>query len=198
MITWSLTLYIVLRSGETSSPVGIIFRIPPKTVLHVHRPWWLRGQPISWAQVWANGSYEPVGGSHSLQLIPTNTWSLENFIITITRNFIRKLHQTSSHPLDTFSSSTHTSSFPPPQCLSPISSTLLCHFSNSSPPNAGTSSLLAISNWIARSQLHQEHHQPQATLCQSSSIPGISTSVPMHWYRHCAVLMRFHQHMGYQ
>ncbi len=60
-------MYIVLNAGETSSPVGIITWIPPKTVLHVHGPWWLRGQPIGWAQVQANSSYEHVGGMQCRQ-----------------------------------------------------------------------------------------------------------------------------------
>ena len=94
---WSHIMYIVLRSGETSSPVGIIFRIPPKTILCVHGPWWLRGQPIGWAQVRANGSYEPVGGSQSLQLIPTNTQSPDFFsILNITGSFSDFSPKTSS------------------------------------------------------------------------------------------------------
>ena len=83
VITWLLLMYIVLSSGETSSPVGIITKIPPDNWLHVHRPWWLRGQPVSWAQVWANGSYEPVGGSQSLHNPPILCESLNSDLMWI-------------------------------------------------------------------------------------------------------------------
>ena len=57
-------MYIVLNAGETSSPVGISTWIPPTTDSKCMDPSDWGAQSSGWAQVWANGSYEHIGGAN--------------------------------------------------------------------------------------------------------------------------------------